>query len=129
MDTKHHCFDKHNLDQDQTNENESMPCHACKIATKNLPTLIQLNVNSETKVNFTLKCISHQSSNPSSHEEITSPANDRYVPSLVHQWVSPSKVDAPFVLGGVEHKGKAKPCSEDFLLVVHVEALGTTNWG
>lgn len=88
-----------------------------------LPTLVQFDVNSETKIDFTLKCISHQSGNASSHEEVPSPTDHRNVSSLVHQWIRPSKVDAPSVLGGVEHEGEPEPSSENVFLVIQVKAL------
>ena len=92
------------------------------------PTLVELDIKPKPKVNFTLESISHDSGNPTVHEEISGPTSDRDVPSLDQKRVGSSKVDgAPTHLGAVEDKCEAKPGRERVLGVVDVDTLGPTH--
>lgn len=90
-----------------------------------LPAFIQLNIDAKPEVNISLERVRHQSGHATGHEEVAGAANYRNVPSLVHQRVSPSKIQATLVVSGRKHKGKAKPSCENILLVIDIEPLGT----
>ncbi|ONK81905.1 uncharacterized protein A4U43_C01F34130 [Asparagus officinalis] len=84
--------------------------------------LVQLDIRPESKINLTLKRISHQSSNPSGHEEVPSTAHHRYIPGFVHKRVGARKADAPSMLRRVEKR--KRPSVKTFLLCATRHPLG-----
>ncbi|CAN1778405.1 hypothetical protein LINPERHAP1_LOCUS14384 [Linum perenne] len=94
------------------------------------PAIVELHVNSKSKVHFTFIRIRHDSRHPTMHEEVTGPSNNRHISSLVHKRISSHKVNRTLVLGAIKAEGETQPSGESVLSVVQVHPLSPTNrWG
>ncbi|CAN1778401.1 hypothetical protein LINPERHAP1_LOCUS14380 [Linum perenne] len=60
------------------------------------------------------------------HKEVTSPSHDRHISSLVHQRISPHKVNRTMVMCAVKTERETQPSSESVLSVVHIHPLRPT---